>query len=162
MATKRKKPGPGGRPPLEFDLSTIRGLGQILATRDEMAAVLDCSVTTVETRMRSDEEFLRAYKKGEAAGKIALRRTQSRLALGSQAVFDEQNRQVEPARTPNVTMLIWLGKQWLGQRDQMQVDASIEDRTGVAHVPPEVTLAHWEEKFGSIEHDVGDPEEEAN
>jgi len=146
---KRKKPGPkrgtGGRPRVEFDLTQIEGLGSIMATHEEIASVMGCSVSTVQDRMKGDEDFSMAYKKGQAGGKLSLRRAQQQ-AVGR----------------GNITMMIWLGKQWLGQKDQVTVDATVEERTGVAHVPPEVTLEHWQKEYGVIEHNVDADKEEPN
>lgn len=142
---ERKKPGPkpgtGGRPRLQFDLDIVKGLGQILATQEEMAAVLGCSLFTIEDRIKNDEDFSGAFKRGQAEGKLALRRAQ----------YQKGVVQMHP------TMLIWLGKQWLGQRDQVVLDATIEERTGVAHVPPEETLEYWQEKYGVTDHEVALP-----
>jgi len=92
---------PGGRPRLEFDLRMVEDLGKIQSTHSELAAVLGVSVDTVERRLRDDPEFCRAYEKGLENGKSSLRRIQWKAALGG-----------------NTTMQIWLGKQYLQQRDQ--------------------------------------------
>jgi len=92
---------PGGRPRLEFDLRMVEDLGKIQSTHSELAAVLGVSVDTVERRLRDDPEFCSAYEKGLENGKSSLRRIQWKAALGG-----------------NTTMQIWLGKQYLGQRDQ--------------------------------------------
>lgn len=93
-----------GRPRLEFNLEQIEGLGSILATQDEMAAVLGCSVDTIKDRMANDDKFSAALKKGQGWAKISLRRKQWSLA-----------------EKGNPTMLIWLGKQWLEQRDRQDI-----------------------------------------
>jgi hypothetical protein len=144
MATKKSRKGVGGRPRLQFDLQHIEGFGAIMATYEEMAAVLGCSKFTIEDRMRNDEEFSSAYKRGQGSGKVRLRRAQW-----------------QAADRGNVTMMIWLGKQWLGQTDQMAIDATVEDRTGVAHVPPEVTHQYWEDKYGTVDVD-GDSGDKTN
>ncbi len=92
---------PGGRPRLQFDLRMVEDLGKIQSTHSELAAVLGVSVDTVERRLRDDSEFCSAYEKGLENGKSSLRRIQWKAALGG-----------------NTTMQIWLGKQYLQQRDQ--------------------------------------------
>ena len=92
---------PGGRPRLEFDLRQVEELGKIQSTQAELAAVLGCSVDTVKDRLKCDPEFSAAYIKGLESGKASLRRLQWKAALGG-----------------NITMQIWLGKQYLQQRDQ--------------------------------------------
>jgi hypothetical protein len=84
-----------GRPRVELDPSQIEALAEIMCTNEEIAAVLGCSVDTI-TR-----NYAEAIKNGKAKGRASLRRTQWRAA-----------------ESGNPTMLIWLGKQLLGQRDQ--------------------------------------------
>jgi AraC-like DNA-binding protein len=66
----------------------------------EMAAVLNCSPDTLQRR------FAAVIEKGRERGKSSLKRAQWKKAV------DEGNP----------TMLIWLGKQHLGQTDKTQVD----------------------------------------
>ena len=91
---------PGGRPRLQFDLRLVEDLGKIQSTHAELAAVLGCSLDTVKDRLAHDPEFSTAYQKGLENGKSSLRRIQWKAALAG-----------------NTTMQIWLGKQYLGQRD---------------------------------------------
>jgi hypothetical protein len=78
----------------------VEDLGKIQSTHSELAAVLDVSIETVKRRLKDDPEFCAAYEKGLENGKSSLRRIQWKSALGG-----------------NTTMQIWLGKQYLGQRD---------------------------------------------
>ena len=96
---------PGGRPRLEFDLRQVEELGKIQSTLPELAAVVGCGLSTVKDRLENDPEFSAAYKSGLEAGKSSLRRLQWKAALGG-----------------NITMQIWLGKQYLGQRDQQRTE----------------------------------------
>jgi len=98
MAEQAKHPG--GRPRLEFDLRLVEDLGKIQSTHSELAAVLGCHLDTVKDRLKNDPEFSAAYEKGLENGKSSLRRIQWKAALGG-----------------NTTMQIWLGKQYLQQRD---------------------------------------------
>lgn len=113
-ATKAKpKPAkhPGGRPKLTFDLKIVEGLGGIGCTYDEMAAVLDCSVDTVRRNMQEEGEFCEAYKKGKASFLMSLRRKQKSIALG-----DSKSAAM---------MLVWLGKNLLGQSDKQEVEQKV-------------------------------------
>lgn len=83
-----------GRPKLELDESKIEALAKIHCTLEEIAAVMGCSMDTLGKR------FSEVIKKGKEHGKASLRRMQ-----------------FESATKGNVTMMIWLGKQLLGQRD---------------------------------------------
>lgn len=84
-----------GRPPLEIDADLVEKLASIHCTMKEIAAVAGCSVDTLERR------FAEVIKNGQEKGKTSLRRYQWKAA-----------------EKGNVSMLIWLGKQILGQRDK--------------------------------------------
>jgi hypothetical protein len=74
-----------------------------------MGAVLGVSVDTLARRKRDDPEFVEALETGKAKGRATLRRLQWQCAeAGSN------------------TMMIWLGKNTLGQRDGHT--ASVEAR----------------------------------
>ena len=70
---------------------------------DEIAAVLEVSPATVDRAARTPA-FQEAYERGRAKCRYTLRRMQ-----------------VELAKSGNATMQIWLGKQILGQRDNVHV-----------------------------------------
>ncbi len=90
-----------GRPRATIDLAQITALAQIQCTDYELALVIGVSERTIERRKKSDEKFLAAYEKGRAEGRTSLRKWQ-----------------FEAAKNRNITMLIWLGKQYLGQTDK--------------------------------------------
>ena len=94
-----------GRPRLSFDLRQVEELGKIQSTQAELAAVLGCGLSTVKDRIANDEEFAAAYERGREAGKSSLRRLQWKAALSG-----------------NITMQIWLGKQYLGQSDRQSLE----------------------------------------
>jgi len=96
---------PGGRPRLTFDLKLVEDLGKIQSTHAELAAVLGVSIETVKRRLKDDPEFCAVYEKGLENGKSSLRRIQWKSALSG-----------------NTTMQIWLGKQYLGQRDMRHTE----------------------------------------
>lgn len=86
----------GGRPKKEINYELVESLATIMCTQEEIANVLGISVRTLQR----DSEFCRIYKKGLEDGKSSLRRNQFKLS------------------ETNATMAIWLGKQYLGQRDK--------------------------------------------
>lgn len=98
-----KAKGAGGRPRKELDVGAAYKLGQLGCTDAEIAAFFGVSDELVRLRKRDDPEFLGALEKGRATMKLCLRRKQLRVALKG-----------------NVPMLIWLGKQLLGQGEQGQ------------------------------------------
>jgi len=83
------------RPRKKIDKDLVRKLAGIQCTNEEIAAVLNCSADTLERR------FAGVIKEGRANGRQSLKRAQYKKAMEG-----------------NPTMLIWLGKQFLGQRDQ--------------------------------------------
>lgn len=88
-----------GRPKLELNEQDIENLASIQCTDEEIAAVLGCSSDTL-TR-----NYAEALQRGKAKGRASLRR-----------------RQWKASQDGNATLLIWLGKQILGQRDQSDVN----------------------------------------
>lgn len=98
----------GGRKRIQIDQKVFENLCSIQCTLAEIAAVIGCSEDTVERwcERTYKEGFAETYKKKSQTGKASLRRLQFKHAK------------------TNPTMAIWLGKQWLGQRDQMEVEAS--------------------------------------
>jgi hypothetical protein len=110
---------PGGRPRLTFDLRLVEDLGKIQSTHSELAAVLGCGLSTIKDRLTNDAEFVAAYERGLEAGKSSLRRIQWKSALGG-----------------NTTMQIWLGKQYLGQRDMHSTE--LTGAQGKALIPAHI------------------------
>lgn len=90
------------RPRKVIDPEMVRQLAMIQCSLDEMAAVLKCERTTLHRR------FATVIEKGREEGKSSLKRSQYKLAMAG-----------------NATMLIWLGKQHLGQTDKSTVDMSL-------------------------------------
>ena len=98
-AKKAKKSA--GRPRLEFDFQQVEQLAAIQCTDGEIAAVLGCSRQTILNRKDEDSDFLAAIEKGRESGKASIRRMQWKAASAG-----------------NTGMLVWLGKQYLGQTDR--------------------------------------------
>ncbi len=99
-----------GRPRIEIDAKQFEKLCGLQCPLWEIAAWFQCSEDTIERWCKREYKltFADAYKRLSAGGKIALRRMQFKQA------------------EKNYAMAIWLGKQWLGQRDQMVVAADIK------------------------------------
>lgn len=93
------------RPKKEIDYQAVEKLANIQCTQEEIASFLGLSVRTLQR----DEEFCRIYKKGQDNGRMSLRRIQYKLA------------------DRNPTMAIWLGKQYLGQRDNIEVEHNAQN-----------------------------------
>jgi len=108
-----------GRPMLEFDLVELDKLASLGATYDDLADWYETTRRTIDRRIAKDDDFCRAFKKGQAKLKMSIRRNQVKLANDG-----------------NVTMNIWLGKQLLGQTDKMNTksEVSIADTAPVIHL----------------------------
>lgn len=89
---------PGGRPKKIIDYDRVLEMASYFATQEEIATELDLSIR----KLQQDEEFMRIFKKGNERAKKSLRRKQYEIAMGG-----------------NTTMLVWLGKQYLNQREPM-------------------------------------------
>lgn len=94
-----------GRPPkLICDDETckqIEGLARIQCTMKEAGAVLGVHQDTFSDFLHANEKAMQAWEFGQETGKASLRRNQAKMA------------------ETNPTMAIWLGKQMLGQKDNM-------------------------------------------
>jgi hypothetical protein len=121
-----------GRPKIKFDLALLEELASIQCTDEEIAACLNCSVDTLADRKQNDEEFFGAYKRGKEEGKTSIRRMQYKAA-----------------EKGNTTMLIWLGKQYLGQSDKSITDGTIKQEVWFCRLPAqEESVEAWSNKFG--------------
>lgn len=106
----RPKTGAMGTPSFVFDPKQVQIFGMYSATYETMAEYYGVSIDTIARRMKDAEsDFCKAYKKGAGFGLMKLREAQMSKALSGDS-----------------TMLIWLGKQLLGQKDHIsnEVDVS--------------------------------------
>jgi AraC-like DNA-binding protein len=87
------------RPRLKIDPAQVEQLAAIDCSLEEMGAVLGCSPDTLQRR------FAAVIEKGRATGRSSLKRKQFKLAMDG-----------------NPTMLIWLGKIRLGQKEVQVVE----------------------------------------
>ena len=99
----------GGRPRVEIDIDKLRNMVRIQCTAEECAGVFECSVDTLDRRLKEEGYggFADFYKRYSDEGKSSLRRAQWKAAQDG-----------------NPTMLVWLGKQMLGQRDKQEIEHS--------------------------------------
>ena len=104
MAEKNK----GGRPKTQISIDNFKKLCGMQCTLDEIAGFFDCSPDTIENWCKATfkARFSDIYKKFSQHGKVSLRRNQFKLA------------------EKNANMAIWLGKQYLGQKDNIDVTTS--------------------------------------
>ena len=91
----------------DIDLTELERLCAIQCTDGEIAAWFGVSTRTIERR-RLEPEFAEVMERGKAKGRISIRRLQMKLL-----------------EEGNATMGVWLGKQILGQVDQVAIQAGV-------------------------------------
>lgn len=93
------------RPRIEIDWKKVESMCAIHCTQVEIAAILGINIDTLADSVKTNFgiSFSEYYSQKSSGGKMSLRRKQYTQAMEG-----------------NVTMQIWLGKQWLGQSDKME------------------------------------------
>ena len=133
--TKQKT---GGSPRLILNdkgKNLIEKLSALMCTDEEIAGILDVSVDTL-TNKNNKEAFSEYKKKGQSRGKLSLRRNQFKLAEKS------------------APMAIFLGKNYLGQKDNIEfvdnseVNAGINNIVNLLNKPAKVRTEEDIEKSG--------------
>ena len=109
MTTKNK----GGRPRKELtedDWNKLIAMIRIQCTQDEICGIFGMTAETLNTRIqeRGEESFSTLFKKHSDEGRASLRRAQWKAATEDH----------------NPTMLVWMGKQMLGQQDKLHTEHS--------------------------------------
>ena len=96
----------GGRPRTEISKVDFEKLCGIQCTQEEIAGWFRCSPDTIDRwcQREYNQSFAEIYKQKKSVGRISLRR-----------------RQFQTAEKGNASMLIWLGKQYLGQTERAEV-----------------------------------------
>lgn len=112
MAAKRKKTKrkakPRGRPLAPLNLREVEKLAAMGCSSPQLAEFFEVDESTVQRRKRNDDAFKAAIARGQAKARVKLQSAQFDTAVN--------------ARNP--TMLIWMGKQMLGQRDVTAMEHS--------------------------------------
>ena len=112
----------GGRPLLVLNqagIELVQALGRLQCTNEEIASCLGTTDTTL-LNAQNKEVFLGALEKGKAEGRTSLRRIQMKLAETS------------------ATMAIFLGKQILGQRENVEPQRLVIENDNVKAVLTEL------------------------
>lgn len=120
-----KTKGKGGRPKKYIDKQLFEQLCGLQCTLEEMEAFFNCDHKTIARWCRETYEgkrFSQVFREKRQIGKISLRRKQLRLAERSAA------------------MAIFLGKNYLGQRDEPEEAASAEDAVSIVDDVPTVEV----------------------
>lgn len=96
-----------GRPRLVLNaagLKLVEKLSAVMCTDEEIEDILEVSLDTLNAE-HNKTAFQEAKKKGKSSGKASLRRWQ-----------------FKGAEKGNASLLIWLGKQYLGQTDKQEIE----------------------------------------
>lgn len=103
----------GGRPEAIINWDLVENLCAIKCTGEEIAAIIDVDYDTLTKHIKKKYElsFSEYFEQKSAAGNMSLRRAQYQTATVAN----------------NPTMQIWLGQQWLGQRNSKDIDLSSRD-----------------------------------
>ena len=114
-----------GRPRIEIDQSDFEKLCVLQCTKEDIANWFECSEDTIEKwcKRTYGETFTAVFAQKREKGKVSLRRMQWKSAEAG-----------------NVTMQIFLGKQYLGQKDQQGIEIA-QSKEKFAEV-----LDVWEKK----------------
>lgn len=104
-------------------------LAELCCSLEEVAAFFRCSAATISYRIKR-EPLKTVWETGLARGRISLRRAQLQAAHGGDR-----------------TLLIWLGKQLLGQVDKVEQEVK-QDQRWVVELPPPMSPDEWVKAFG--------------
>ena len=110
-----------GRPRKEIDAESFEKLCMMHCTLIEIADFFDVSEDTIERWCKRNyrKSFAEVIKKKSGKGKISLRRLQW-----------------QAAENGNITMQIWLGKQWLGQAEKVETkNETVEENVVKLYLP---------------------------
>ena len=104
----------------KVDWNQIDKLLEINCTGEEIATVLGLGYETIARHCKKEKgmKYDEYIKKGNENFKVSLKRLQFRSAKG---IIVEEDGKAKVKIKPNVTMQIWLGKQYLGQADKQEV-----------------------------------------
>lgn len=98
------------RPRKEIDQKQFENLCGLQCTLEEICGWFGCCTDTLEAwcKRTYKQDFSEVFRQKRGLGKISLRRSQWRLA------------------EKNANMAIWLGKQYLDQKDTPEVDLTVK------------------------------------
>jgi hypothetical protein len=98
-----------GRKPVQIDHVQLEKLCSLQCTDEELAEYFGVTTRTIENK-RKKPEYAEVMRRGRVKGRISVRREQFKLL-----------------ERGNPSIAIWLGKQYLGQRDVTPIELSGPD-----------------------------------
>lgn len=125
-----------GRPEKTLDWNQLEKLARLPLVAEEIAWVLGVSVDTLSRRLQEQEQIT-------CAEYLEQKRASIRKRLMA--------KQFDVAMKGNVTMLIWLGKQYLDQKDKAETVTKAE------HTFPQVPADELQIRLEAIRKPNGNP-----
>lgn len=122
-----------GRPQKIIDQEQFEKLCGLQCTLDEFCCYFDCDDKTLEKWCKNTYKmnFSEIFKIKKGKGKISLRRKQFEVALSG-----------------NPTMLIWLGRNMLGQTDKYEIEQTVSVDDGFLDALKGTAAEDWHEEEG--------------
>lgn len=104
------------KPMAKIDWEQVDSMCAIHCTGEEQAGVLGVDYDTLNSACKRDNGlgFSDYFAQKSSSGKMSLRRRQYTLAMEG-----------------NATMMVWLGKNWLGQTDKSEITQTSTSITGI-------------------------------
>jgi hypothetical protein len=116
------------RPAKPIDVKLLEDLARIQCTDQEMASILGFTREGFRKRKQRQPELVGVIEKGKEAGQCSLRRLQWKSATNG-----------------NIAMQIWLGKQYLGQREpRHEIELNDADQAKRIAELEAMLLGSWE------------------
>lgn len=118
------------RPRLEIDRNEFEKLCVLQCTKEDIAQWFECSEDTIERWVKREykKRYAEVFAEKRQKGKVSLRRMQW-----------------QAAERGNVSMLIWLGKQYLGQSDSVINETTISADDGFIKALKESAGSDWDD-----------------
>lgn len=123
----------GGRPHKEIDQTQFEKLCGLQCTIEEFCCFFDCDDKTLNSWCKKTYKmsFSEVFKQKKGSGKISLRRKQFEVALSG-----------------NPTMLIWLGRNMLGQTDKIEVTKVVDVSDNLLEALSNSASEDWKDDAG--------------
>jgi hypothetical protein len=118
-----RRSGPGSS--VKIDLGVLERGASIGCTMHELKALSGTPHSTFFKHLAEDPEVKAAIERGAELGRATLRRAQWQAAVSDK----------------NPTMLVWLGKQLLGQQDSLTLTADLNIHRVLSEAP--LTIEQW-------------------
>ena len=99
-----------GRRKKEIDLEKLENMASFACTQEEIAKEMGFERTLFTTRKDVKEAYANGFNKAKTRLRVA---------------------QFKAATAGNTTMMIWLGRQYLGQKESFEADIKAEDKVTV-------------------------------